>query len=147
MSMVERIVRIDDLDRVTEGAATVYLTVEGVDFEVDCAEESKKRLLEALRPFLVAGRRRGTARVPEDMKELLGEDLPAALPVRANGQPAARTAGATLYETHSKADLAKVREWAAGYRITLGNGRVPADVWEAWESNDVTRLRKGRLPA
>ena len=55
--MVTRIQRIveDDFDRSTEGVGTYRFALEGVEYELDLAENERRRA--ALRPFIAAGRR------------------------------------------------------------------------------------------
>ncbi|MGW8329857.1 histone-like nucleoid-structuring protein Lsr2 [Streptomyces sp. NPDC055897] len=105
--MAQKIVTIytDDLtgEESTE-AATHQIVIDGVAYEVDLAPDSYDKLMEAVNPFLQAGRRvrRGTKTVP-------------ARPVGGNS------------------DTASIRAWAKerGYDIN-GRGRVPAEIREAY---------------
>ncbi|MFF3699178.1 Lsr2 family protein [Streptomyces sp. NPDC002221] len=105
--MAQKIVTIytDDLtgEESTE-AATHQIIIDGVAYEIDLAPDSYDKLLEAVNPFLQAGRRirRG-----------------------AKAAPARQTGGSN--------DTAAIRAWAKekGYDIN-DRGRVPAEIREAY---------------
>ncbi|MFH8595377.1 Lsr2 family protein [Streptomyces rimosus] len=107
--MAQKIVTIytDDLtgEETTE-AATHTLAVDGVGYEIDLTPDSYDKLLEAIGPFLKAGRRQG----------------------RIKGATGARKAKPT-----SGDDTAKIRAWAKenGYNVN-DRGRVPAEIREAY---------------
>ncbi|MGW1867978.1 histone-like nucleoid-structuring protein Lsr2 [Streptomyces mauvecolor] len=107
--MAQKIVTIytDDLtgEESTE-AATHQIVIDGVAYEVDLGPDSYDKLMEAVNPFLQAGRRvRGS---------------------RGKATPS-RPAGGNK-------DTASIRAWAKeqGYNVN-DRGRVPADIREAYE--------------
>ncbi|MEV5875781.1 Lsr2 family protein [Streptomyces sp. NPDC052101] len=106
--MAQKIVTIytDDLtgEESTE-AATHQIVIDGVAYEVDLGPDSYDKLMEAVSPFLKAGRRvRGS-----------------------RGKPS------PSHQAGGKKDTAAIRAWAkeAGYEVS-NRGRVPGEVREAY---------------
>ncbi|MFG3257568.1 Lsr2 family protein [Streptomyces sp. NPDC048172] len=108
--MAQKVVTIvtDDLTgEESEDAQTHSLVVDGVPYEIDLSPDSYDKLMEALNPFLNAGRRqkrsRGAAQAPR----------------KSQG---------------SSEDTARIRTWAKehGYEVN-DRGRVPANIREAYE--------------
>ncbi|MGW7578289.1 histone-like nucleoid-structuring protein Lsr2 [Streptomyces sp. NPDC054765] len=105
--MAQKVITIftDDLtgEESTE-AATHTLSLDGVTYEIDLSPDSYDQLLEAVGPFLKAGRKTGKARKP-------------------------RKAAAGGNE-----DTAAIRAWAksSGYNVS-DRGRVPAEIREAYQ--------------
>ncbi|GAA0579612.1 Lsr2 family protein [Streptomyces crystallinus] len=106
--MAQRIVTIytDDLTgEESSEAATHQIAIDGVAYEIDLSPESYDKLMDAVSPFLTAGRRvRGT---------------------RAKAAPARQAGGSN--------DTAAIRAWAKenGYDIN-DRGRVAAEIREAY---------------
>jgi len=163
--MGQRFIMFDDLDGETaEDIETIEFAVAGVNFVVDLSgphqqefytaqaeldERHRKETYETYMRYMRAGRRLGTDRVPNDMREALGDDLPPAIPAAANRSVprAAQRAVPRSMRKNPKSDLAEVREFAAKFGITVGKGRIADDVWDAWENDDLSRLASGRLPS
>jgi hypothetical protein len=108
--MAQKIVTIytDDLTgEESEEAATHVFSLDGVGYEVDLGPDSYEQLLEALSPFMKAGRKAG----------------------RVKGKAARRQAVSARAD-----DTAQVREWAKeqGYEVAA-RGRVPAEIREAYD--------------
>ncbi|BDH15778.1 MULTISPECIES: histone-like nucleoid-structuring protein Lsr2 [Streptomyces] len=105
--MAQKVITIytDDLtgEESTE-AATHTLSLDGVTYEIDLSPDSYDQLLEAVGPFLKAGRKTGKGRKP-------------------------RKAAAAGNE-----DTAAIRAWAksSGYNVS-DRGRVPAEIREAYQ--------------
>ncbi|MFF3160183.1 Lsr2 family protein [Streptomyces sp. NPDC057910] len=97
----------DDLTgEASDEAATHQIVIDGVAYEIDLGPDSYDKLMEAVNPFLRAGRRvRAT---------------------RAKSAPGRKAGGNN--------DTAAVRAWAKekGYDIN-GRGRVPAEIREAYD--------------
>ncbi|MFH8349204.1 Lsr2 family protein [Streptomyces sp. NPDC018045] len=111
--MAQKIVTIytDDLtgEESTE-VATHSLSVDGIAYEVDLAPDSYDKLLEAIGPFLKAGRRTGRVKA---------------------GAGARKASGAAS----GSGETAKIRAWAKenGYEVNE-RGRVSADIREAYQN-------------
>ncbi|MER6046205.1 Lsr2 family protein [Streptomyces sp. BHT-5-2] len=98
------IIYTDDLTgEETSEAATHTITLDGVAYEIDLGPDSYDKLLEAVGPFLKAGRKTGRARKPR--KETTGGDDTAAIRAWAKEN---------------------------GYQVN-DRGRVPADIREAYQ--------------
>lgn len=109
LGMAQKIVTIytDDLTgEESQEAQSHTLSLDGITYEIDLGPDSYEQLLEAVGPFVRAGRKVGR---------------PRAVVKRA---PADRLNG----------DSTKIREWAkeSGYTVN-GRGRVPANIREAYE--------------
>jgi hypothetical protein len=99
------VVVTDDMDG-SGGARTVSFGYDGVNYEIDLADENRAKLEAALAPFIAVGRRaRGGSR-------------------RAAGRSAGRTT-----------DLGAVRAWAreAGLNVSE-RGRISAEVMRQYEA-------------
>ncbi|CAM5464488.1 MULTISPECIES: histone-like nucleoid-structuring protein Lsr2 [Actinomycetes] len=110
--MAQKIVTIytDDLTgEESSEVATHSLAVDGIAYEVDLAPDSYDKLLEAIGPFLKAGRRTGR------MKTSAG----------------ARKSGSAS----GSGETAKIRAWAKenGYEVNE-RGRVSAEIREAYQN-------------
>ncbi|MEF3112393.1 Lsr2 family protein [Streptomyces chrestomyceticus] len=108
--MAQKIITIytDDLTgEETADASTHSIAVDGVAYEIDLGPDSYDKLLEAIGPFLKAGRRTGRVRGAAGARK--------AKPASGGG------------------DTAKVRAWAKenGYNVN-DRGRVPAEIQEAY---------------
>ncbi|KOT90004.1 hypothetical protein ADK86_27400 [Streptomyces sp. NRRL F-5755] len=106
--MAQRIITIytDDLTgEETRDASTHTFAIDSLAYEIDLSSDSYDRLLEALGPFLKAGRRMGR------VKSMAG-----ARKAKPGGE-----------------DTAKIRAWAKenGYEVN-DRGRVPANVRKAY---------------
>ncbi|MEU6959390.1 histone-like nucleoid-structuring protein Lsr2 [Streptomyces chrestomyceticus] len=107
--MAQKIITIytDDLTgEETADASTHTLALDGVAYEIDLGPDNYDKLLEAIGPFLKAGRRAG----------------------RIKGAAGARKANPA-----AGGDTAKIRAWAKenGYSVN-DRGRVPAEIREAY---------------
>ncbi|MEU2361818.1 Lsr2 family protein [Streptomyces noursei] len=107
--MAQKFVTIytDDLTgEESQDASTHTIAIDGVAYEIDLGPDSYDKLLEAVGPFLKAGRRAG----------------------RIKG-----VAGARRTTPNSAGDTAKIRAWAKENGIDVNDrGRVPASVREAY---------------
>ena len=111
--MVTRIQRIveDDLDRSTEQVGTYRFALEGVEYEIDLAEQNLERLRAAMRPFIAAGRR-----------------LPKSSAGRTGRAPAAKTDPG-------------IRQWWRDHQVALGlpeyhaRGAIPTQVKAAFRDH------------
>jgi len=130
--MAQRIVTTDDITD-EEGAEPVPFGLGGQYFEIDLTEEGRTELFEALRWYIQYGRELGK------MELIQKGSKTRAVPTHRGRDHAGR---------HTKEEVEKCRVWAEEYSITLpsGQGRIPIDIWEAWEADDITILRPGRLP-
>jgi hypothetical protein len=108
--MVQRTVTIytDDLTGAEgEDIATHAFSVDGVNYEIDLGPDNYQKLLDALGPFMGAGRKAG----------------------RGGARRTAKRPGA------GGSDAAKVREWAKSQGIEVNTrGRIPADLMEKYEA-------------
>ncbi|MFH9421410.1 Lsr2 family protein [Streptomyces sp. NPDC017529] len=112
--MAQKIVTIytDDLTgEESAEAATHTLAVDGIAYEVDLTPDSYDKLLEAIGPFLKAGRRTGR--------------------IKAGAAPRKTGAAASA----GSGETAKIRAWAKenGYEVNE-RGRVSADIREAYQN-------------
>ncbi|MEV5599156.1 Lsr2 family protein [Streptomyces sp. NPDC052496] len=112
--MAQKIVTIytDDLTgEESAEVATHSLAVDGIAYEVDLAPDSYDKLLEAIGPFLKAGRRTGR--------------------VKAGAAGARKVSGSAS----GSGETAKIRAWAKenGYEVNE-RGRVSADIREAYQN-------------
>ncbi|WP_116215332.1 histone-like nucleoid-structuring protein Lsr2 [Streptomyces olivoreticuli] len=106
--MAQKIITIytDDLTGQESAEAETHIfSLDGVAYEVDLGPDSYERLLEAVAPFVKAGRKQGKGKKSSD-----------------------RGAG-----TRPAEDTAKIRAWAKknGYNVN-DRGRVPAGIREAY---------------
>ncbi|MFI2238893.1 Lsr2 family protein [Streptomyces chrestomyceticus] len=113
--MAQKIVTIytDDLTgEESSEVATHSLAVDGIAYEVDLAPDSYDKLLEAIGPFLKAGRRTGRVKAGAGARKV-------------SGSASASGSGET----------AKIRAWAKenGYEVNE-RGRVSADIREAYQN-------------
>ncbi|MGV4926382.1 Lsr2 family protein [Streptomyces sp. BHT-5-2] len=104
--MAQKVVTIytDDLTGEESSEATTHIfSLDGVQYEIDLAPDGNDQLLEAVAPFMKAGRKTGRTRKAH------------------RATPASRDDGAAI------------RAWAkdAGYTVP-DRGRVPAEVREAY---------------
>lgn len=114
--MAQKVVTIvtDDLTgEESEDAQTHTFAVNGSEYEIDLASDSYDKLLEALGPFMDAGRRQRKSRgrgASTGSRKSSGR-----------GQSAGQ-------------DTAKIRAWAEeqGYAVSK-RGRIPADIVEAYD--------------
>jgi hypothetical protein len=115
MAKKTTVVLVDDIDgvEIDEGKGeTVFFALDGVSYEIDLSDSNARRLRDALKPFLDAGRR--TAR----------------------GVRSPLTSGRSSRGSSSKEDLGQVREWlrAHGHQVS-DRGRIPAALLEEYRSN------------
>ncbi|QNA75372.1 Lsr2 family protein [Streptomyces sp. So13.3] len=110
--MAQRVVTLytDDITgNEGEDIATHTFSVDGVTYEIDLGEDSYQQLLDALGPFVRAGRKIGGSS-------------------RRGGSKRAQADG------HGP-DAAKVREWAQAQGIEINaRGRIPGDVLEKYQA-------------
>lgn len=111
--MAQKVVTIvtDDLTgEESEDAKTVPFSVDGIEYEIDLSPESKDSLLEALGPFIQAGRR-----------------------VRKTRGGSSGGGKKSTGRAQTNPDTAKIREWAKeqGYEVNE-RGRIPASIQEAY---------------
>jgi len=102
-----QVVLIDDIDgkEIATGGQSVSFSLNGATWEIDLSEKNAKRLNEALKPFMSAGRKVG-------------------------GRGSRRSA-ATIAQIDTKA----VRAWAASRGIEVSaRGRIPADVVDRYRA-------------
>ncbi|MEU5425726.1 Lsr2 family protein [Streptomyces olivoreticuli] len=108
--MAQKVITIytDDLTgQESEDAATHTFSLDGVAYEIDLGPDSYEHMLEAMSPFIRAGRKTG----------------------KMKGQaPAKRRA-----TTSGGDETAAIRQWAreSGYTVN-DRGRVPAEIREAY---------------
>ncbi|MFD9812521.1 Lsr2 family protein [Streptomyces sp. NPDC059080] len=105
--MAQKVITVitDDLTgEESSEAATHTIALDGVTYEIDLGPDSYDQLLDAMGPFLKAGRRTRAG------KARAGKPAPA-----------------------GREDTAKIRAWAKenGYNVN-DRGRVPADIREAY---------------
>ncbi|WP_251061677.1 Lsr2 family protein [Streptomyces sp. ISL-100] len=96
--------------RETEGddVATHTFSVDGVNYEIDLGHDGYQQLLDALGPFMGAGRKAGGT---------------------------LRRAGGKRIQAGKSQDAKKVREWAQEQGIEVSSrGRIPADLMERYEA-------------
>lgn len=107
-------VHIDDLSGVESAdALTRVFSLDGTTYEIDLTPESYGKLVEALEPYVRAGRRRGGA----------GKKS-------ASPKPTGRQ------------DTAKIRDWGRKNGYTLSDrGRIPAPVVDAYNAALSKRAR------
>ncbi|MET8509205.1 Lsr2 family protein [Streptomyces sp. NPDC004787] len=110
--MAQKIITVftDDLTgEESSEAASHSFSLDGVGYEIDLGPDSYDRLLDALAPFMKAGRKTGRLKV--------------------KGAVAAQRRG------NKTQDTPQIREWARehGYEVSE-RGRVPATVREAYEA-------------
>lgn len=104
MAQKVNIIVTDDLDG-SEGASTYSFGLDSGSYEIDLTEKNRKKLEEALEPFLEAARR-----IP-------------------------RKGRSTTASSKSRGDATEIRTWAAANGHDLpSRGRIPKDVRAAYES-------------
>ncbi|HEX6970416.1 MAG TPA: Lsr2 family protein [Micromonosporaceae bacterium] len=110
MARREIVVIYDDLDG-TEGAETVKFGLDGVQYEIDLAENNATKLREALAPFIARARRAGRGGVVVGGRAARGR--------------------ATIDREQNKA----IREWAKreGKPIS-GRGRIPQEIIDEYHA-------------
>ena len=142
--MADIVTRVCDIDG-TPDAERLTFAVENMTMEIDLGTDAQKRLAEVLAPYVKAGRRRGNGRMPGWILESLGEDeLPPVLPALPSQRVEARQPYANQ-DKHTRAELDRVRSFAAQYSIKVGTGKISQDIWDACEHDDLTMLKPGRL--
>ena len=107
MARKEVIILVDDLDG-SEAQSTVRFSLGKNTYEIDLSEANEKRLREALKPFLEAGRKQR--------------------PSRSRRSAASRS-------TRPREELQRIRAWAKenGYPVNE-RGRIPHTILEAYRS-------------
>ena len=97
----------DDIDGTPE-AETVLFGFEGKQYEIDLNEKNRKRLADALQPFLEKARRAGGA---------------------------SRSAHGRAPRSDRSRELADVREWAKSHGHSVSErGRIPTSVMDAYNA-------------
>ena len=126
------VTKIDDLDEaVTDSDGTVIETiafaVDGVTHEIDLGPTNATKLREALEPYRQSGRK------------LSG------IGARAVGRPrgASSTNGHGPGSEYTVAQRKEIRQWAITHGARIGErGRLPESVYDAWRTQDATKLPK-----
>jgi len=152
--MGQRLVVFDDLSGDEgEDIETVEVGYRGAWYEVELNGKHREELIGLILRFVQAGRRREKScgkcglkpkvMMDAELRDALGEDLPPGLSTVDRGGPPPRTA-----RKNSPQDLESVRAMCVKFGIEVGRGRVPEDVWAAWEDDEnLSLLNKGRLPS
>lgn len=130
--MAQIITTVDDITG-EPGAETIDFGVEGKYYRIDLTEEGKAEFLAAMRPYMAHGQHCGN------------------MELSAKGQksrPAPTISKRDHFGRHTPEEVQACREWAAriGVNLPPGQGRIPVDIWEAHDADDITLLRPGRLP-
>lgn len=105
--MVRRVqvVLQDDING-QEPAQTVFFSLDGKDYEIDLTEQHAAGLRDALAPWITAGRRASTGRIPEPRSRL-----------------------------RRPAESADIRRWAEENGIPVAaRGRLPVDLRSRYEA-------------
>jgi hypothetical protein len=126
------VTKIDDLDEaVTDEDGTVIETIpfalDGVVHEIDLGPANAARLRETFEPYRQSGRK------------LSG------IGARAVGRPhgASSTNGHGPGSEYSAAQRKEIRQWAITHGARIGErGRLPESVYDAWRTQDATKLPK-----
>lgn len=115
----------DDLDG-SEAAETLTFALDGRAYELDLSEAHAAALREALAPYVANSRRAG----------------------RGPGRVSPIKAPSTAPKQRSGATPGDVRVWAKnkGYEVSP-RGRVPADVWQAYEADSAPANGKAKASA
>lgn len=102
--MATRMVQIDDFDGKSEGAETVFFSIDDVFYRIDLAAANKKKLAEALAPFIDKA---GKAEAPKGGK---------------------RTPAST-FDGYPSVEPDVIRAWAVENGIEIGEkGRIPETI-------------------
>lgn len=105
-------VLVDDIDG-TEGAETQTFALKGQEYEIDLVAGNLKKLEDALKPFIAAGRKRGQKRKATVTK---------------------------VTQPSSSADLNAIREWATKKGMTVSDrGRIPRDIVDQFNAEHETK--------
>jgi hypothetical protein len=109
---------VDDIDGGV-ASQTVSFGLDGVSYEIDLSDKNAEALRSELERFVTAGRRTGGRKVRT-----------------ARGGPAA-TGGTSSTSSRSREYNQQVRAWAAANGRELADrGRIPADVFAAFEAQN-----------
>ncbi|MCW2945174.1 MAG: hypothetical protein JWR24_1891 [Actinoallomurus sp.] len=112
---------LDDIDG-KRADETVTFSLDGVTYQIDLSTKNANKLRKIFRPYIEKARKAGT---------------------RETGRSVRRTGART---THSRERAADVRAWARQQGIPVNDrGRIPAQIAQAYESNDPSRA-KDRAP-
>jgi len=141
---MEKWFKVDDLEldaiEIPQGVERIEYEVTGVRFQIDLNKGNREKLYTLLLPFMKASRRVGGGRVPDELAEVLGDDMPvsisakAAASLRPAAAPVVRQEGRPLsMRRHTKVELRSVREFATSEHIQVSDGRIPSSVWQRWE--------------
>ena len=105
------ITRFDDIDGSTESVRTIPIAVDGQQVEIDLSASNVDKLMEALEPYLNAGRKLG------------------------GSTRRRRTAPATSATSAKSNDTQAIREWAQSQgRQVNARGRIKKEIVEAYEA-------------
>jgi len=150
---MEKWFRVDDLEReaieLPQDVELVEYSVSGVQFEIDLNKQNREQLYNLLLRYMKNSRRVGSGRVPDELAEVLGDDMPVSIsakaaagpkpaPVTDNGTPPSR-------RQHTSAEKRTAREWAKAHGLNITTGPIPSDVWRAVAANDPRLLRASRF--
>ncbi|GEL17337.1 histone-like nucleoid-structuring protein Lsr2 [Pseudonocardia asaccharolytica] len=118
---------VDDLDG-SDASETVEFAVDGRTYEIDLSEVNRRKLDEALAPFVAAARNTGRG----GSRRRVGAST-----VVASRQAAGSAAGATAAEVRARNEA--IRAWARenGFEVS-SRGRIRGEILEAYERRDVT---------
>jgi hypothetical protein len=111
-SMVDRITRLDDLDRESTAAERINFSVRGQDYEIDLTEEHAQEFDEALEKYVTAARKVE----PQPVMHLVTD------------RTRRRTSGS------ARDDIQEIRQWAKdnGYEVNP-RGRIKKEIIEAYD--------------
>jgi hypothetical protein len=105
MTRKVQVVLQDDIDG-GEPAKTVYFSLDGKSYEIDLRDENAAELRDCLAPWIAAGRRASTARIPEPRSK-----------------------------SRRPAETADIRRWAEENGIPVATrGRLPVDLRARYEA-------------
>jgi hypothetical protein len=123
------VTKIDDLDEsVTDGTGTVIETIpfalDGVEHEIDLGPDNAARLRETFAPYR------------DKARKLTG------IGARSHRPRVASSASGPGSE-YTPAQRKEIRQWAIANGARVGErGRLPESVYDAWRTQDVTKLPK-----
>lgn len=147
--MAQKLVYVDDLSG-EEGDDSIRpckFSYEGVEFKADFGDDSRQKLAEALAPFMeVAQRVASGTRIPEELRPHVGHS-PAthtsSSKKKSRGAPSHVGEGA---RTHTPEEVAELKIWLKRIGVAEPWARIPDDIWEAFRTGDLGKLKEGRLP-
>lgn len=112
-----------------EGASPFLFGWEGKQRSIDLCDEAREWFEELMQQFVEAS-------------QVVGAMDKVASTVIQDRRPLARSDAGR----HTEEEVRGVRAWAEEVGLDLPDGRIAVDIWTAFRRNDVTLLKKDRLP-